>query len=104
MKLYITIQRSEPDYLGPFDDDIDAQASCDLHNDLLIEQVEAFFPEENNVDIKLDSITSASCVGYGWVIQAPKIEHWIENVANRLYKQPDRWLVKKGASIENESI
>lgn len=104
MKLYITIQRSEPDDLGPFDDNIDAQASCDLYDDLLIEQIESFFTEGSNVDIKLDCDTSASCEGHGWTIPAPNIERWIENVANKLYKQPDRWLVKKGASVESESI
>jgi hypothetical protein len=86
------------------DDGFNAQESVKLYNDLLIEEIENHFPESSDVDIKFDSMTSASCEGYGWTVPAPKIERWIESVANRLYKTPDRWLVKKGDSVESESI
>lgn len=100
MKLYITIMRSDADDLGLFEEDIDAQASVKLYDDLLIEEIENYFPEASDVEISFGPDTVAEVSGYGWNIKAPNIERWIENVANKLYKQPERWLVKKGSSIE----
>jgi hypothetical protein len=102
MKLYITIQRSDADDLGPFDDDIDAQASCDYFDFLIMHDVKKRFDDPNEVtaSVVFGKVNQAEAIGYGISLPAPKIGDWIDDQMNKLYKQPDRWLVKKGASVE----
>ena len=106
MKLYITIQRSDADDLGPFDYDIDAQATCDYFDFLIMQEVKNRFNDPNEVpaSVVFGKVNQAEAIGYGISLPAPKIEDWIEDRTNLLYKQPDRWLVKKGTSVESSRI
>jgi hypothetical protein len=103
MRLYITIARSEPDDLGPFDDDVDAQASCYYFDFLIMHDVKKRFDDDSEQPpaIEFRDFNRVEVKGYGFSIPAPKIEDWIDDLMNKLYKQPDRWLVKKGASVES---
>lgn len=106
MKLYITIMRSDADDLGPFDDDIDAQATCDYFDFLIMHEVKYRFDDiaEQVPGVEFKDFTRAEIKGYGLTIPAIQIEDLIEEIIEKLYKQPDRWLVKKGASVESPRI
>ena len=101
MRLYIHVRPMDADELGLFDDDakVDAGKSVALFNELFFEAIEDRFPGDDVEIIREPSSGDdvAELVAHGLVFRGDHVLGVVRAIGERLFKQADRWLVKKEA-------